>query len=402
MRKENNMKYEYSVNSNNLKPSAIRDIFKLAQRPGVISLSAGNPSPDAFPKAEVLKIANEIFTETPVKALQYSTTDGDAGFIDYMCGFLKEHKGIGHEDDTLIITSGAQQVMQLAAKVLCNPGDVVVAEDPSFVGSLNSFRSNGIKLVGVPMEDDGLCLEALEKAAKENKIKFLYTIPNFQNPTGITMSLEKRKGVYEIAKKYGFIILEDDPYGELYYSGEPLPCIKSMDTEDIVIYAGSFSKVISPGLRVGYAYANKDLIRRMTIMKQADDVHTTILSQLICQRFMEENDFSAYLDGLRKLYGEKLKLTVSLFEKYLAPYGVKMASVNGGLFVWCTLPDKIDMHEFCNTALEKHSVAVVPGDAFLISPEEKTNCFRINFSTPTDADLKEGFKRLGETLKEYN
>ena len=395
------MNYQYSKNSDKLKPSAIRDIFKLAQRPGVISVSAGNPSPDAFPKNEILKIANEIFTETPIRALQYSTTDGDAEFIKYLTEYLRLNKNIFHPDDVLTITTGAQQAMQLVARVLCDPGDIIVTEDPSFVGSLNSFRSNGARLIGVPMEDDGINLEELEKVVKANKIKFYYTVPNFQNPTGITMSMEKRKKVYELACKYDFAILEDDPYGELYYNGVTYPAIKSLDTEDRVIYVGSFSKVISPGLRVGYTYANKDLSRRMVIMKQADDVHTTILSQLICHRFMRETDFSAYLDDLRRLYGHKLNFTLEKFDKYLAPYGVTHSTVTGGLFVWCRLPGHIDMHEFCTRALNEYDVALVPGDTFLITPDETTDCFRINFSTPTYPDLEEAFKRIEKCLKSF-
>ncbi len=395
------MNYKYSKNAESLKPSAIRDMFKLAQRPGVISVSAGNPSPDAFPKKEILKIVDEIFAETPIRALQYSTTDGDSEFIKFMTEYLQRSKNIYHSDDVLTITTGAQQAMQLVARVLCDPGDIIVAEDPSFVGSLNSFRSNGAKLIGIPMNDDGVDVDALEAVVKENKIKFYYTVPNFQNPTGITMSLEKRKRVYELACKYDFAILEDDPYGELYYNGVVLPCIKSMDTEDRVIYVGSFSKVISPGLRVGFVYANKDLARHMVIMKQADDVHTTILSQLICHRFMRETDYNAYLDDLRRLYGHKLNFTLEKFDKYLAPHGVTHSTVNGGLFVWCRLPENIDMHEFCQRAINDYDVALVPGDTFLINSDETTDCFRINFSTPTYPDLEEAFMRIDKCLQSF-
>ncbi len=395
------MEYTYSENAHKLVSSAIRDILKMAQRPGVISLSAGNPAPAAFPKEAIAKIVNDIFATDPVKALQYSTTDGEASFLKYLKEYESEKHQLFSGNDSIMITGGAQQVMLLTARILCNPDEVILVEEPSFVGSLNSFRSIGAKLVGVPMEDDGLNLEILEQKAKELSPKLLYVIPNFQNPTGITTSLEKRKAIYEIAKKYNIIIIEDNPYGELRYEGEHIPAIKSFDTEGIVMYAGSFSKVISPGLRVGYAIGPNDIIRKMVVAKQADDVHTSILSQLICHKVMIETDYEAYLDGLRALYAKKLNLCLELFEKHLAPYGVKKSPVYGGLFVWCSLPENIDMNEFCEKALTEFDVAVVPGGAFFCTPANVTNTFRINFSTPSDDQMKEGFARLEKPLKSF-
>ncbi len=395
------MEYTYSQNAHKLVSSAIRDILKMAQRPGVISLSAGNPSPDAFPKEAIAKIVNEIFATDPVKALQYSTTDGEASFLKYLKEYETEKHNLFSENDSIMITGGAQQVMLLTARILCDPDELILVEEPSFVGSLNSFRSIGAKLVGVPMEDDGMNLEILEQKAKQLSPKLLYVIPNFQNPTGITTSLEKRKAIYEIAKKYNIFIIEDNPYGELRYEGEHIPAIKSFDTEGIVMYAGSFSKVISPGLRVGYAIGPNDIIRKMVVAKQADDVHTSILSQLICHKVMTETDYESYLDGLRSLYSKKLNLCLELFEKHLAPYGVKKSPVYGGLFVWCSLPDNIDMNEFCEKALTEFDVAVVPGGAFFCNAENVTNSFRINFSTPSDEQMKEGFARLEKALQSF-
>jgi len=229
-------------------------------------------------------------------------------------------------------------------------------------------------------------------------VKFIYTIPNFQNPSGITMSLEKRKKLYELAKKYEVMILEDNPYGDLRYEGEALPTIKSFDEDGIVMYAGSFSKVISPGMRVAYAIGPKAVIQKMTVCKQGQDVHTNIWSQVLCYRFMTEYDFDAHLENLRAIYTKKRQLLLDLMEEHLAPH-ITWDDFNGGLFAWCHLPEGIDMMTFVRKALEK-KVCVVPGTAFLTSENEPCDAFRINFSTPTDEQLTKGIKLLGETIRE--
>ena len=226
----------------------------------------------------------------------------------------------------------------------------------------------------------------------------IYTIPNFQNPSGITMSLEKRKKLYALAKQYGVMILEDNPYGDLRYEGEALPTIKSMDEDGIVMYAGSFSKVISPGMRVAYAIGPKPVIQKMTVCKQGQDVHTNIWSQVLCYRFMTEYDFDAHLENLRTIYTKKRQLLLDLMEKHLAPH-ITWDDFNGGLFAWCHLPKGIDMMTFVQKALEK-KVCVVPGTAFLTSENEPCDAFRINFSTPTDEQLTKGIELLGETIRE--
>ena len=241
--------------------------------------------------------------------------------------------------------------------------------------------------------------EELKRIGKDNpRLKFCYTIPNFQNPSGITMSLEKRHRLYELAKAHDVMILEDNPYGDLYYEGKPLPSIKSFDTDGIVIYAGSFSKVISPGMRVGYAIGPKPVLAKMTVCKQGQDVHTNIWSQVLCYRFMTEYDFDAHLAGLRKIYTKKRALLLDLMEKHLAPY-ITWDPFNGGLFAWCHLPKGVDMMEFVQKALEK-KVCVVPGTAFLTDENEPCDAFRINFSTPTDEQLTKGITLLGETIRE--
>lgn len=392
------MNYTFSDRVNTLKPSAIREIFKYAADPEVVSLSAGNPAPDAFPAEAVAEISERLLKENPVLALQYGLTEGYVPLRETLKKYMVEKYSVNMEGNDLIITSGAQQVMDLVTKSLVNEGDVVITEAPSFIGSLNTFRSYNAKLVGVPMDDDGMNMNELENALKENKnVRFIYTIPNFQNPSGITMSLEKRKKMYELAKKYGVLILEDNPYGELRYKGENLPNIKSFDDSGLVIYAGSFSKVISPGMRVGWCMAPNEIIQKMVVCKQGEDVHTNMWSQVVCNEFMTKYDFEAHLEMLRNLYREKLEYTMSLLKENLSDK-ITYGDVEGGLFIWCTLPEDVDMNAFC-VELVKNKVCVVPGNAFLTDEKEISHNFRINFSTPSNEQLKKGIEILGRVSK---
>lgn len=395
------MEYQVSDRMSTLKPSVIREILKYSSDPAVISFSAGNPAPEAFPEKEITKISNEILCQNPIGALQYNYTEGYPPLRDTLKNYMaQKHHSFRPDQDELIITTGAQQVMDLATKVLCNEGDVVICEAPTFIGSLNTFRSYNTVLKGVPMDDDGINLEQLEKTLQENpNAKLIYVIPNFQNPSGITMSLEKRKGVYALAKQYGVMILEDNPYGDLRVSGEFLPTIKSLDEDGMVIYAGTFSKVISPGLRVGYAIAPQPVMQKMIVGKQCSDVHTTILSQIICNNYINEYDYDAHLENLRKIYAKKSKLMLDEIEKHLTPLGITHKKVEGGLFVWCTLPDEIDMMEFCAEAV-KRKVCVVPGNAFLTDETAPCQSFRMNFSTPTDEQIVAGVEILGQLAKD--
>lgn len=393
------MEYIFSDRVQSLKPSAIREIFKYAADPTVVSLSAGNPSPEAFPAKEIAEISAKLMAETPIAALQYSITEGYTPLREFLTDYMKTKHNTGSDSDDILITSGAQQIMDLASKAILNEGDVVICENPSFIGSLNTFRSYNARLAGVTVESDGMNVEELEQTLKnEPRAKFIYTIPNFQNPSGVTMSLEKRQAVYELAKKYGVLIIEDNPYGDLRFRGEFLPNIKSFDTEGIVIYAGSFSKVISPGMRVGYTIAPKPIFQKMVVCKQGQDVHTNIWSQIVCHRFITEYDFDAHLARLRSIYKKKAEYAMELLDKHLAPK-ITYHKIDGGLFIWCDLPKNVDTAEFCMKAVQ-NKVCVVPGTAFMANPTDETHSFRINFSTPTDEQLKKGIEILGEMAKE--
>lgn len=394
------MEYKFSNRVQALKPSAIREIFKYASDPTVISLSAGNPSPDAFPVKEIAEISARILEENPIAALQYSVTEGYTPLREYMKEYMKTRHSVGGVNDDILITSGAQQVMDLASKSLLNEGDVVICENPSFIGSLNTFRSYNARLVGVPIESDGMDINRLEEVLKnEPNAKLIYTIPNFQNPSGVTMSFEKRKALYELAKKYEVMIIEDNPYGDLRFNGENIPCIKSLDTEGIVLYSGSFSKVISPGMRVGYVIGPAPVIHKMVVCKQGQDVHTNIWSQLVCHEFVTKYDFDKHLARLREIYRKKATYAMDLLDEYLVPR-ITYNRVDGGLFIWCELPNNVDMPKFCTEAV-KNKVCVVPGTTFMADANDVSHSFRINFSTPTDEQLKKGIEILGEMSKNF-
>ncbi|MDD3832710.1 MAG: PLP-dependent aminotransferase family protein [Oscillospiraceae bacterium] len=395
------MDYKFSDRVQNLNPSAIREILKFTADPEVVSLSAGNPAPEAFPIKDITEISARVFAQRPFEALQYGATEGYGKLRRRIAAYMGEKHNLVREFDNVLITSGAQQVVELAAKVLCNPNDVVICEAPSFIGSLNSFRSLGGKLVGVPMQDDGMDLNALELALKSNaNTKIIYTIPNFQNPSGITMSFEKRRLLYDLARQYDVVIVEDNPYGDLRYEGEDVKAIKSLDEDGRVVYAGSFSKVLSPGIRVGYAIAHKTLLQKMTVCKQGEDVHTTMWSQILCDEYMGGYDFEAHLDELRDIYRKKAELMLSLIKEHLVPHGITYSPMQGGLFIWCRLPDGVDMPSFCKRAVMDYKVAVVPGNAFLVDENQPCQNFRLNFSTPTDDAMRKGVAKLGELAKE--
>ena len=394
------MEYKFSDRASNLKPSAIREIFKYASDPEIISLSAGNPSPDAFPVREIAEISSKVLAENPISVLQYSVTEGYAPLRAFILDYMKTNHSTGDDNDDVIITTGAQQIMDLCTKSLVNEGDVIICEAPTFTGSLNTFRSYNAKLVGVKVDNDGMNIAELEEKLKENpNTKFIYTIPNFQNPSGVTMSLEKRKDVYSLAKKYGVLIIEDNPYGDLRYTDKSLPNIKSFDKEEIVIYAGSFSKVVAPGLRVAYCICPKEIHQKLVVCKQGNDVHTNIWSQYVCYEFISKYNFGAHLEKLRKIYSEKAQFCMNLLDKYCVP-AFTYNKIDGGLFIWCDLPSNIDMQTFCKEAI-KNKVCVVPGTAFLPDEAVKCNSFRINFTTPTDEQLEKGIKILGELAHNF-
>lgn len=393
------MEYTISDNFAALKPSAIREIFKSLTDPSIISFAAGNPSPLSFPAKDLAALSADIFENSPSTALQYGITEGYPPLRKAVAARIFEKFHIGREFDSTIITSGGNQGLELACRVLCNPGDVVLCENPSFIGALNAFRAVGAKTVGVPLHEDGIDPAELEEAILANpRTKMIYLIPTFQNPAGITTSAEKRRAIYEVAKKHSVMILEDNPYGELRFAGEDILPIKAMDEDGIVIYCSSFSKILSAGMRVGYICAPDKLVQKMVVGKQCEDVHTNQFFQMLCHRFMTERDMDAHVTAIRAIYREKCALMLSCLDEHM-PREIHYTRPEGGLFIWCTLPDGVDMNAFVKRALEK-KVAVVPGTAFNCDTEAPSSSFRLNYSTPSDDDIRRGVAILGEVARE--
>ena len=372
------MQYEISNRMSDVHGSAIRELFKLGADPNMISFGGGNPSAETFPVSEIADIIADVMKNAPVSVLQYGLSEGYTPLRDTMKDYLTRTQGFDFENNELFILSGGQQCADLTTKVLVNEGDVILTEDPAFVGCLNTFRSYGAKLIGIPMQQDGMDTDALE---------------------AITTTLEKRKKVYELACKYDIAILEDNPYGELRFSGEDVPTIKSMDTEGRVLYAGSFSKVMAPAFRLGFLVFNKSLTMPLTIAKQTTDVHSNVLFQYVCNEYMTKYDFAAHLDKARDVYRAKCNLMLDTMRRTFHP-AVTFSQPEGGLFAMAFLPDGMDSQPFVREAIQR-GVLCVPGSAFLADEKQVSNAFRLNYSTPTDEQIVKGIEILGKLTHEW-
>lgn len=393
------MNYNFSNKIAELKPSAIREILKAPSTADTISFAAGNPAPESFPIKEMEKLATEIFSENPTMALQYGVTDGYTPLREVISNRNKEKFNIGKDFDETIIVSGGQQGIELACRIFCNEGDAIICENPTFIGALNAFRSNGAKPIGVPLSSDGIDTDALEKTILTTPgAKLLYVIPSFQNPSGITTSYENRIKIYEIAKKYGLIILEDNPYGELRFDGHDIPTIKSLDTDGIVIYCSTFSKILSAGMRVGYVCAPKQITSKMVVAKQTSDVHTNLFFQILAHKYMTQCDLDAHIKSIQAIYRHKCNLMLTAIKKNF-PDCIKYTEPQGGLFIWCTLPDSIDATAFIKNAADRN-VRIVPGITFNCDENAPSQSFRLNYSTPSDEQIERGIEILGELVRE--
>lgn len=393
------MEFTVSDRMSTLKGSAIREMFKAMADPTMISLAGGNPAAELFPSEELSAIAADILKNNPVGALQYGISEGNVALREKIIEFVKERENLDVALDEITIVSGGQQAIEITAKILLNEGDSVIVEAPSFVGGLNAFRSYGANLVGVDVESDGMNIDKLKEAIKNTpNVKLIYTIPNFQNPSGVTMSVEKRRAIYEIARDNGIFIIEDNPYGELTFDGVKLPTIKSMDEAGVVLYSGSFSKILAPGLRLGYLIAPKNFTEKAVLGKQVSDVHTPSLPQLLALEFLNKYDIVALIEKMRALYKKKCQTMINAMKEYL-PEEITYTVPGGGLFVWCNAPgiDTLKLSQDC----VKEKVLIVPGNNFATDQSIVNNGFRLNFSTMPDDKIREGVRRLGEVLKKY-
>jgi 2-aminoadipate transaminase len=390
----------YSILASKMEASAIREILKLVQNPEVISLAGGMPDPATFPTEELNEVVKQILAKNSACALQYSSTEGLTELREFILNWLaeaKEKAGL----DNIMITSGSQQGLDLVSKVLLNPGDILMVELPSYLAALNAFRSYGGEMVGIPMDDEGMQINILEETLTKlkndgKKVKFIYTISNFQNPAGVTMSLARRKKILEVAKKFEVLILEDNPYDKLRFEGEPIPSIYSLDNEGYVISLGTFSKILCPGLRLAWILGNKEIIEKLVIMKQATDLCTTVLNQLIAYEYCRQNDIDKNIKSNVEIYRRKRNAMLEALDKYF-PVEATWTKPQGGFFVFATLPEYIDTGEIFKEAIEEN-VAYVPGGPFF-ADGKGLNTMRLSFCYPSVEDIDEGIKRLGKVIK---
>ena len=384
----------FSTRISGVQPSAIREIFKLLSMPGMISFAGGNPASSALPVPAVTEILNDVMAEKGTALLQYGVTEGYPPFRESLREYVKNRLNI--KEDDVLVTTGSVQAMDLLCKAVLNPGDVVLVENPSFLGNIQCLRFNQARLVPVDSDEYGIIPESLEDRFYHYHPKMLYTIPTFQNPSGKTVPAERRREILRLAVKYDIIVAEDDPYYDLRYSGEPVPQIKTDDTYGYVIYLGSFSKIISPGMRVGYMVGHPDLIRRCIVAKQCSDLHTPNLTQAVVDQFLRRGLLPDHIKRINASYAEQLNIMLDELKSF--PSGVKYTRPDGGLFIWVELPECIDTLKLLPQAAER-SVAYVPGTHFYIEGGH-LNTLRLNFSNSTPEQIRTGMGRLRELFSD--
>lgn len=373
-----------------MRPSTIREILKVTAQPEVISFAGGLPAPELFPVEAVQAAADVVLSKHGSQALQYGPSEGLMPLREWIATEMGE-RGIETMASDVLITNGSQQVLDLVSKVLLDPGDVVLTENPTYLAAIQAFHTFEAKFVPVPTDADGLIPDALPALITEHRPKFLYTIPNFQNPTGITLPAERRAAIAQIAADRGLVVVEDDPYGKLRYRGVDIPPIKHWDVVGQVVYASTFSKTIAPGLRLGWVVAAPDLFERLLMFKQASDLHTSSLDQFVAYHYLTNNDQAAHLATIRKAYGDRFDvLDRTLREAMPAEYS--WTRPDGGMFLWLTGPEHLDSLELLARAVQ-HNVAFVPGRDFFPTGGG-TNFMRLNFSNSTPERIREGTARL--------
>lgn len=394
------MEYRFAERMRLVKPSAIRELLKLGADPEVISFGGGFPDPDIFPIEQLRKVYDSVLVNDGKKALQYTTSEGLPSLRQKLADRMKR-AGVECGIKNVFMIQGAQQGLDITAKMFIEKGDVIITENPTFIGALIAFNPYEPKYVPVSMDDEGLRMDELEEALKANRnTKFIYTIPDFQNPTGITMSLARRKRIVELADEYDVMILEDVPYREIRYEGESLPSIKSFDTQGRVIQLGSFSKILSPGMRLGWVVAEPYLAEKLCLLKMAADTQNSTMNMYAADRFMEMYDIDEHIERIRKAYKAKKDLMLRTIRSEF-PKNVSFTDPQGGLFTWLTLQKDIDTTWLMKErTLPEVKVAYVPGASFYPVNEERNHC-RINYSCMSDEKIVEGITKLGKILKEY-
>jgi 2-aminoadipate transaminase len=384
-----------------MKRSEIRELLKVTRRPDIISFAGGLPASETFPVRELEEISCQLLREKGATALQYGPTEGEAPLREELAKWLS-HEKASIKAENILITTGSQQGLDIVSKVFLDPNDIVVLELPSYIGGLQTFTSYRAKMIGVPQDNHGMRIDLLGKllaklAKRNKKPKFIYVVPDFQNPSGVTMSLERRKALLQLAYKYEIPIVEDSPYRDLRFAGQAVPAIYSLDTENQLIVLGTFSKLLCPGLRLAWIIAPAEWMDKMIVAKQGMDLCSPSYTQLIVADFLKRGLLQAQIDRIRKLYAGKREAMLTALRKYM-PKGVKWTEPEGGLFLWVKLPKRMSATELFPKAVE-NKVAYVIGSAFHCNGKGH-NTMRLNFSYPSEQQIDEGIMRLAKMIKE--
>jgi 2-aminoadipate transaminase len=387
-----------------LKRSEIRELLKITRQPGMISFAGGLPYPGLFPVEELKDIVKAVLDREAKKALQYGPTEGDARLIDFIVKWMREDEGAEIDKDYILIVSGSQQALDLVGNIFINPGDSIIVGLPSYLGALQAFNSHRARMIGVPVDKQGMDVDKVEEILKEykqkgEKIKFIYVVPDFQNPAGVTMTLERREKLLDLCYEYGTIVVEDSPYRELRFEGESIPMVGAMDKKGYAFSLHTFSKILLPGFRLGWIIANKAIMDKLIMGKQPADLCTSPFSQSIVYEYLRRGLLKPHIEKIVKLYREKRNIMLQALENYVPKdSGIDWTHPEGGLFLWVTLPEHMDAEELFPKAVEK-KVAYVMGSAFHFDGSGK-NAMRLNFSYPSEEQIDEGIKRLVDLFKE--
>lgn len=393
------MEYKYAKRMSSVTASEIRELLKLTEQPEVISFAGGLPAPELFPIEEIKAVNTYVLDHNGEHALQYATTEGHQPLREWIARRMNARLGTSFCDENILITHGSQQALDLSGKVFLDEGDVVLCESPTYLAALSAFKAYSCKFAEIPTDDNGMIMSQLEKALeKYPTAKLIYVIPDFQNPTGRTWSLERRQQLAEISARYHVAVLEDNPYGELRYEGNFLPSVKSLDGAGNVLCTGTFSKIFCPGYRIGWIAGEKEVIRKYVLVKQGVDLQCNTIAQMVISAYLEKYDIDVHIDKIREVYRKRRDTAIEAIRSAF-PSDIKFTKPEGGLFLWIELDEKIDTAKLLEKCLE-HNVAFVPGTSFFPNTK-KCNTLRINFSNMPEDKISEGIMRIGRALNEF-
>lgn len=393
------MEFKFAKRMSHLKASEIREILKVTEKPEVISFAGGLPAPELFPLEEIKEVNRIVLEEDGAKALQYTTTEGYTPLREWIAKRMNSRLGTSLNFDNILLTHGSQQALDLSGKVFLDEGDVVLCESPTYLAAISAFRAYGCRFIEVPTDDDGMIPDELEKILNNNeRVKIIYVIPDFQNPTGRTWSLERREQLVKSAMQHHVVIIEDNPYGELRFEGEALPSLQSFDQAGCVLSLGTFSKIFCPGYRIGWVAGCRKAIEKYILVKQGADLQCNTIAQREIAKYLELYNINNHINKIREVYRQRRNITVKTMEEEF-PAGVTFTKPKGGLFAWVELPRNVDARTVLSKSLE-NNVAFVPGGSFFPNGGNE-NTFRINYSNMPESRIVEGLKCLAGVLREF-